>query len=122
MQLLEPMEARLANLEKQVHETDTRTLTNQLKIASNRQYLNQQLCQMNETLTNLGCQMHIVEEITKNWNHIQQELTTINTKIAVVQESQLALTNLMEVTSTRLDTVAETNHHRKSLLMLELND
>ena len=38
MRLVEPMEARLANLEKQVHETDTRTLTNQLRIASNRQY------------------------------------------------------------------------------------
>ena len=35
IRLVEPMEARLANLEKQVHETDTRTLTNQLRIASN---------------------------------------------------------------------------------------
>ena len=34
MRLLEPMEARLANLEKQVHGTDTKTLTNQLKTAS----------------------------------------------------------------------------------------
>ena len=36
MRLVEPMEARLATVEKQVHETDTRTLTNQLRIASNR--------------------------------------------------------------------------------------
>ena len=64
MRLVEPMEARLANLEKQVHETDTRTLTNQLRITSNRQYLDQQLYQINETLTNLVCRMHIVEEIT----------------------------------------------------------
>ena len=35
VRLVEPMEARLANLEKQVHETDTRTLTNQLRITSN---------------------------------------------------------------------------------------
>ena len=63
--LLEPMEARLANLQKKVYETDTRTLTNQLKITSNRQYLNQQLYQVNKTLTNLVCWMHIVEEIMK---------------------------------------------------------
>ena len=66
MRLVEPMEARLANLEKQVHETDTRTLTNQLRIASNRQYLDHQLHQMNGTLTNLVRRMQIVEEITKN--------------------------------------------------------
>ena len=52
--------------------------------------------------------MNIVEEITKNWNRMQQELTTINTKIVVVRESQLALTTLMEGISTRLDTIAET--------------
>ena len=66
MRLVEPMEARLANLEKQVHETDTRTLTNQLRIASNRQYLDHQLHQMNETLTSLVHRIHIMEEITKN--------------------------------------------------------
>ena len=71
-----------------MHETDTRTLTNQLRIASNRQYLDQQLYQMNETLTSLARWMHIIEEITKNWNRMQQELTTINTKIAAVRESQ----------------------------------
>ena len=38
---------------------------------------------------------------------MQQELTTINTKIAIVRESQLALTTLMEGISTRLDTVAK---------------
>ena len=108
MRLVEPMEARLANLKRQVHETDPRTLTNQLRIVSNRQYLDQQLHQMNETLTNLGCRMHIVEEITKNWNSMQQELTTINTEIAAIRESQQALTNLMEGISTGLDAVVET--------------
>ena len=88
MHLVEHMETRLANLEKQVHETDTRTLTNQLRIASNQQYSDQQLHQMNETLTSLVRCMHIMEEITKNWNRMQQELTTINTKIAVIRESQ----------------------------------
>ena len=107
MRLVEPMEARLANLEKQVHETDTRTLTNQLKIASNRQYLDQQLHQMNETLTSLVRRMQIVEEITKTWNRMQQELTTINTEIAAVRESQRALTTLMEGISTQLEAVAE---------------
>ena len=87
MRLVEPMEARLANLEKQMHETDTRTLTNQLRIASNRQYLDHQLHQMNKTLTSLVRRMHIMEEITKNWNRMQQELTTINTEIAAVWES-----------------------------------
>ena len=82
------MEARLANLEKQVHETDTRTLTNQLRIASNRQYLDQQLHQMNKTLTSLVRHMHFVEEITKIWTRMQQELTTINTEIAAVRASQ----------------------------------
>ena len=52
--------------------------------------------------------MNIVEEMTKNWNHMQQELTTINTELVAVRESQLALTTLMEGISTRLDTVAET--------------
>ena len=66
MHLVESMEAKLANLERQVHETDTRTLTNQLRIASNRQYLDHQLHQMNETLTSLVRRMQIVEEITKN--------------------------------------------------------
>ena len=31
VRLVEPMEARLANLEKRVHETDTSTLTNQFE-------------------------------------------------------------------------------------------
>ena len=62
---------------------------------------------MNETLTSLVCRMHIVEEITKNWNRMQQELTTINTEIVAVRESQLALTTLMEGISTRLDAVPE---------------
>ena len=44
----------------------------------------------------------------KNWNRMQQELTTINTKIAAVHESPLALTTLMEGISTRLDTIPET--------------
>ena len=62
---------------------------------------------MNETLTSLVRRMHIMEEITKNWNRMQQELTTINTKIAAVHESQQALTTLMEGISTRLDAVPE---------------
>ena len=70
--------------------------------------MDQQLYQMNETLTNLAFRMNIVEEITKNWNCMQQELTTIDTEIAAVRESQLALTNLMEGISTRLDIVVET--------------
>ena len=107
MRLVEPMEARLANLEKQMHETDTRTLTNQLKIASNRQYLDRHLHQMNETLTSLVRRMQIVEEITKNWNRMQQELTSINTEIAAVCEAQQALTTLMEGISTRLEAVPE---------------
>ena len=108
MRLVESMEARLVPVEKQLHETDTRTLTNQLKIASNRQYMDQQFHPMNETLTSLGRWMHIVEEITKNWNRMQQELMTINTEVAAVRESQRALTTLMEGISTRLDTVGET--------------
>ena len=87
MRSVESMEARLVAVEKQLHETDTRTLTNQLKIASNRQYMDQQFHPMNETLTSLGRRMHIVEEITKNWNRMQQELMMINTEVAVVRES-----------------------------------
>ena len=60
---------------------------------------------MNETLANLVRHMHIVEEITKNWSRIQQELTTINTEIVAVRESQRALTTLMEDISTWLDAV-----------------
>ena len=62
---------------------------------------------MNETLTNLVRRMQIVEEITKNWNRMQQELTTINTEIAAVCEAQQALTTLMEGISTRLEAVPE---------------
>ena len=39
---------------------------------------------------------------------MQQELTTINTEIAVVRESQRALTMLMEGISTRLEAIPET--------------
>ena len=108
MRLVEPLDMRLTGLEKQVYEMETKTLTNQLKIESNRRYLDQQLYQMNETLTNVACQMNIVEEITKTWNRIQRELTTINTEIAVVCESQWTLTTLMEDILTRLDMVVET--------------
>ena len=108
MRLVEPMDARLANLEKQVHETHTKTLTNQLRIASNHQHLDQQLYQTNEALTILVRQMPIMEEMTKKWNWMQQELTTINTEIFAVRESQKVLTTLMEGISIRLDTVAET--------------
>ena len=70
MCLVEPMDVILIGVEKQVYEADTKTLTNQLKIKSNCQYLDQQLYQMNETLTNLARQMNIVEELMKNWNHM----------------------------------------------------
>ena len=63
---------------------------------------------MNETLTSLVRRMHIVEEITKNWNRMQQELTTINTEIGAIREAQTALHNLMQGISTRLDMVVET--------------
>ena len=84
MRVVEPMAMRLTGVEKQVYETETKTLTNQLNIESNRQYLDQQLYQINETLTSLTCRMNIVEEITKNWNCMEQELTTINTEIVAV--------------------------------------
>ena len=48
-----------------------------------------------------------MEEITKNWNRMQEELTTITTKIVAVHKSQLALTNLMEDILTRLDIMPE---------------
>ena len=63
---------------------------------------------MSATLTSLVRRVHIMEEITKNWNRMQQELTTINTEVAAVRESQRALTTLMEGILTRLDTVVET--------------
>ena len=66
---------------------------------------------MSETLTSLVRWVHIVEEITKNWNHMQQELTTITTEVVAVRESQRALTTLMEGISTRLDIVGETEPH-----------
>ena len=69
---------------------ETRTLTNQLKIASDHHYMDEHFHSMNETLTNLACQMNIVEEIIKNWNCMWQELTTINTKIVAVCEAQMA--------------------------------
>ena len=77
---------------------------------------------MNETLTNLACRMNIVEEITKNWNSMQQELITINIKITVVCEAQMPLHNLMQGISTRLDTIEETKPHQKNLLMTELSE
>ena len=82
-------------------------MTNQLKIDGNHQHLDQKLYPMNETLTNLACRMNIVEETTKKWNRMQEELTTITTEIVVVRKPQLALTNLMEGISTRLDTMLE---------------
>ena len=64
---------------------------------------------MNETLTSLGRRMHIVEEITKNWNRMQQELTIRSIpRLLRFGESQTALTTLMEGISTRLDMVGET--------------
>ena len=63
---------------------------------------------MNETLTSLVRRVYIVEEITKDWNRMQQELTTITTEVAAVRELLRALTTLMESISTRLDTVGET--------------
>ena len=108
MRSVEAMEARLVAVETQLHETDTRTLANQLKIVSNQQCMDQQFHPMNETLTSLGRRMHIVEEITRNWNRMQQELMMINIEVAVVREAQKALTTLMEGISTRLDTVGET--------------
>ena len=43
MRPVEPMDVRLTGVKKQVYETETRILTNQLKIESNRQYLDYQL-------------------------------------------------------------------------------
>ena len=108
VRLVEPMDVRLTGLEKQVYEVETSTLTSQLKIESKRQYLDQQLYQVHGTLIKFTRRMNIVEEITKNWNRMLQELTTITTKIVMVRESQIALPTLMEGISTRLDTIAET--------------
>ena len=67
---MELLKAQLASMEKQVHEMETRTLINQLKIESNHQYVDQNFHQMNKTLTNLARWMNVVEENTKNLNRI----------------------------------------------------
>ena len=116
--MVEPLDVRITSLEKQMHEVETRTLTNPLKIASDCHYMDQYFHQMNETLTNLASQMNIVEEISKNWSHMQQELTTMNTEIVAIREAQMALHNLMEGILNWLDTVVE----KKPPLEESLND
>ena len=88
-------------------EVELRATSNQLRLASKRQYMDTNVAELNETLTSLTCHMNIVEEITTNWNRMQEELITITTEIAAIRKSQLALTNLMEGISTQLNALSE---------------
>ena len=70
IRLVEPFDEWMTRVEQQVTDAKARTLANQLKLSSERCYMDQHFHQMNDTLTNLACRLNIVEEITKNWNRM----------------------------------------------------
>ena len=62
--------------------------------------------QMDATLTNLTHRLNIFEEITKNWNKMQQELATMNTKIDAMRTTQRALQTLLEGMAKQMEGLA----------------
>ena len=83
-------------MEQRVTKVEARSQVNQLKLTKEREYVDTHFSQMDATLTNLNRRLHIVQEITKNWNKMSQELTTMNTEVVVVRTTQMALQTLLE--------------------------
>ena len=84
-------------------EVEARATANQVRLVSERQYVDTNLGEVNKILTSLIHRMKIVEEITKNWSRMHQELTTINIEIAIIHNAQMALRNLMEGVAHQLE-------------------
>ena len=73
VRLVEPLDERMKQLEQRVTEVETQSVVDQLNLTKEREYVDTHFSQMDATLTNLARRLHIVEEITKNWNKLQQE-------------------------------------------------
>ena len=85
---------------------EARATSYQLGLSNQRQYEDTNFGVMNEILTSLTFHMKVVEEITRNWNLMEQELNTINTEIDALCNAQTALHNLMEGVVQQLDDLA----------------
>ena len=48
------------------------------------------------TLMSFTCRMKIVEEVTKNWKRMQEDLRSLNQEMAVVHKSHAVVQGLME--------------------------
>ena len=72
-------------------EVEARATSNQLRLANERQYVDTNFCDVNETLTSLTHHIKIMDKTTEIWNCMQQVLNTINTKITMVCNAQMAL-------------------------------
>ena len=63
---MEPLNKYMTRLEQCVTKVKTRSQVNQLKLTKEREYVDTHFSQMDVTLTNVTCRLHIVEEIAKN--------------------------------------------------------
>ena len=97
-------------------EVEAIATANQLRLVSERQYVYTNLGEVKKILTSLAHRMKIVEEITKNWNRMQQELTTINTEMVVIHNAQVALRNLMEGVAHQLEELDKKEHMCEGLV------
>ena len=68
--LVEPLDEQILRLEQRMSEVEARATSNQLGLSSERQYVDTNFSEMNETLTSLTHRMKILEKITKNWNRM----------------------------------------------------
>ena len=59
-------------------------------------YVDENFNEIKPTLTSLTRRMKTVEEVTKNWSHMQEDLKSLNQEMVAVWESQMVVHGLME--------------------------
>ena len=93
---MEPLDEHLAQLAQCITEVEAQSMVDQLKLTKECENVDTHFSQRDATLTNLARCPHIIKKITKNWNKMEQELTTMNIEIAAVRMTQTALQHLLE--------------------------
>ena len=85
---------------------ETKATTTMMRINNERAYMDKTLNEIEPTLTGLTRQTKIVEETTKIWNRMQEDLKSLNQEMAALRESQMAVRGLMEGIAQHLENLA----------------
>ena len=87
----------------------------QIRVDIEKAYMDKNFIEIWQTLIGLTCHMTIVEELTKNWNHMQVELQALNQQMAVICVLQMALQELIANLWEQLEDLAQGDDNHENL-------